>query len=184
MAWLFLSTEHAPSSRGIPAVFHSPPGGRATFLCVAEETWPKERPSRCSGLRAFGKCSCVAEGAFDTEFGAHDAGYLGPLDRGETAEYQPAGWPTGRGPVRRHSRDGLSANPAAGSRALSTGTERRARCGGGISLAYFSFGHAKRSKTLAMEGEWERQDVSTRSAERHKPSEVTGPLPQPHPKCQ
>src|SRR6185312_12883493 len=27
------------------------PGGRATFLCVAKERWPKERPPRCCAFR-------------------------------------------------------------------------------------------------------------------------------------
>jgi len=35
-------------------------GSRATFLCVARETWPKERPPRFRAFRASGNRSCVA----------------------------------------------------------------------------------------------------------------------------
>ncbi len=180
---------YAPTSRGIPAGFSLASGERATFLCVAKETWPKERPPRCSGLRAScpataqrdsggsltahpcagselgaipcahpagypsaalplhrGPIHCASCAAktkqvparigfgFGSRFCAQDARYMGPLDRGETAEELSEGWPTGSGPVRRQSTDGLSANPVAGSRTRSTGTVRRARAWGWPSL--------------------------------------------------
>ena len=94
------------------------------------------------------------EGAFGFDSGAHDARYMGPLDRGETAQEQSEGWPTRCGPVRRQSTDGLSANPAAGSRTWSTGTVRKARVWGWPSLGLRSLGQAREGRTLAMEGEW------------------------------
>ena len=59
-------------------------------------------------------------------FGAHDARYPGPVTRGGTVKELSEGWPTGSGPVRRQSTDGLSANPGAGPRTWSTGTVRKA----------------------------------------------------------
>ncbi len=95
-------------------------------------------------------------GAFDFGFGVHDARYTGPLDRGEPAEELSEGWPTRCGPVRRQSMDGLSANPAAGSRTWSTGTVRKARVWGCPSLGLRSLGQAREGRTLAMDGEWNK----------------------------
>ncbi len=115
------SAFYAPSVRGIPAVFHSPPGERATFLCVAtapqerreqrswpegrragarsKETWPKERPPRCSGLRA----SCPAT----TQRGSGGSPTVHPwtdVERGAIPCAHPAGYPSvtlpqHRGPI-------------------------------------------------------------------------------------
>ena len=202
----FVLQKPTPSERGIHAGFSLASGERATFLCVAKETWPKERPPRCSGLQAscpataqrdsggsptvhpwtdvelgaipcahpagypcvalplhrgpIHCASCAAKTkqiparfgfgfAFRSRFGAHDACYMGPLDRGETAEELSEGWPTRCGPVRRQSRDGLSANPAAGSRTRSTGTVRRALARGWPSLWLLSLGHARERDSLA-----------------------------------
>ena len=95
------------------------------------------------------RSSCRGALGFYFRFGAHDARYWGPLDRGETAKEMSEGWPTRCGPVRRQSRDGLSANPVAGSRTWSTGTVRKARMWGGLSFGYIFFGHAKKSDSLA-----------------------------------
>jgi hypothetical protein len=38
------------------------PGGRATFLCVAKERWPKERPPRCCVFRPSMDEKCVRTG--------------------------------------------------------------------------------------------------------------------------
>ncbi len=191
-AMLRSASFYAPSSRGIPAVFHSPPGERVSSLCVAKEKAPRERPPRYSGLRASCPAtaqrdsggsttvhpwtgvelgaihcahpagypcvtlplhrrpiycaSCAAKTkqvparfgfGFALRFGVHDARYMGPLDRGETAEGMSVGWPTRRGPVRRQSMDGLSANPGADSRTRSAGTVRRARVWGGLLFGAF-----------------------------------------------
>ena len=83
------------------------------------------------------RCPAGRMRGFGFGFGAHEARYWGPLDRGETAKEKSEGWPTRCGPVRRQSRDGLSANPVAGSRTWSTGTVRKARMWGGLLFGYF-----------------------------------------------
>ncbi len=46
----FVRLKHAPLERGIHAVFHSPPGERVSFSCVAKRKAPKRRPPRHSRL--------------------------------------------------------------------------------------------------------------------------------------
>ena len=84
---------------------------------VQREKVPKADEGALALALALTLCCC---------FGAQDARYAGPLDRGETVEEMSEGWPTRCGPVRRQSRDGLSANPGAGARTWSTGTVRKA----------------------------------------------------------
>ncbi len=169
-----LGAIHCAHPAGSPYVtlpLHRGPGCCAS--CAAKT---KRIPACLSFALAFPsparreKVPQADEGAFDFDLGAHDARYMGPLDRGETAQAtawmqeveqrreqlpeMSEGWPTRCGPVRRQSRDGLSANPAAGSRTWSTGTVRKSRVSGWPSLCLLSLGHARESKTLAMEGEW------------------------------
>jgi hypothetical protein len=109
---------------GFPSV--TLPLHRGPIHCASCAVKTKQTPARV-GI-GFG---------FALGSGAHDARYRGPVARGEAAQELSEGWPTRRGPVRRQSMDGLSANPGAASRTRSTGTVRRARVWGGLLFAYF-----------------------------------------------
>ena len=145
---------YAPSSRGIPAVFHSPPGeraartvkltrradddcidarGRATQAQLPNALLALALALGFGSLLLLWRARCALTGSRHSRRACAGEG----MDaRGRARQEQlprmSEGWPTRRGPVRRQSTDGLSANPEAGPRTWSTGTVRKARVWGGL----------------------------------------------------
>jgi hypothetical protein len=128
--WTGSQLARIPASHPVDLFSAATPPHRGPIYYASCAAKTKRFSARFGFGFGFGSCSCSC-------FDAHDARYRGPLDRGETAEELSEGWPTRCGPVRCQSRDGLSANPGAGSRTRSTGTVRRARVRGGLLFAYF-----------------------------------------------
>jgi hypothetical protein len=125
--WTGSQLARIPASHPSGLSCATPPLHRGPGHCASCAAKTKQLPARCG-------CRC----GFAFRFRAHDARYSGPLDRGEAAQELSVGWPTRCGPVRCQSMDGLASNPGAASRTWSTGTVRKARVWGGLSLGYFS----------------------------------------------
>jgi hypothetical protein len=99
----FALPKHAPSSRGIPALFHSPPGERPTFSCVAKRKWAKRRPPHTRALRTVPvlKVREAAPGFADSP--SVDWHRTGPHRMGHPTDISCAASPRPRGPHQRAS---------------------------------------------------------------------------------